>query len=259
MRTIQFEDVVSPEEFSVLAKESVGDSEWFWISSKPKKEYAIMIPEEFKGFEVPESINAFIEGILENMRVYVLSKTRNPAPVQEIIHNFVEYMLDVDREGKQRYLRYDNKAYPDQPYYKWFLVNLYYFYLTYRTKKIKYDMQARITEGDVNSVIENRSARQVHIDLVSGSHKAYVEPEEQSVVSDLKDQVKKFSEKYSGFRCFEAHAHDLLMSRLNGERNNDFAKRLGISASAASQWANKLKKLVQAYFNGDQVEVAVLA
>jgi len=218
----------------------------------PKKQriYQVPIPEDLKFHHTPESINTFIERLYPNMKFYILCRTRDPQNVDNIINNFVLYMLDNNKKGQPRYTMYDPIRYPGQPYYRWFISNLRYFWLSYRQQLIKDQFKVTLSETDYESTAGSPANNAAHIDIVSMDN-LQEPPDSIFFISELIEWLRNFSSKHSDFHCFEAHAFDLFKSRIEGEENNKFAERMKISPSAASQWNLKLKKLVTKYLEGD--------
>jgi len=255
LKSIQFSSLISENELT----QSIFQEEFIEVLNYPiippkTRNFLKKVPEHItKIFFVPNNINLFIETLLPNMTIYIQSKLPqkaylNPDIVQEVLSKFVIYMLDSTKEGIPRYKTYDPVNYPDQPYFKWFLMNLSFFIKGWDNKhhieKITYNFSACVspdqqdTEG-YQSFVERYGGEVLETDTQIQS---------KIVVEKLVTSVKKLSERYQGSLCFEAHAHEFLLAKLQGTSNAEFAKQLSISPSAVSQWLTKLRALITDFF-----------
>ena len=249
-------DVLSQDQLALLNGE------------RTKKTYAVPVPEHLKGHETPKNINSFITGLHPNMIVYANARlgsriliSRPDAP-KELVNNFVLYMLSNTQDGVVRYTRYDPVRFPDQPYYKWFLMNFQYFCLEYTDRYMK-DATRFVSIVPTYEEYTEKTANTVSMDEVAAALDNG-EERHQSIDYIYAEQVLSRVHAYSeaarsrfspGKKCFETYADRLLEARIMGYSNPEIAGKFNISTQGVNQWVAKLRELMSNMFDVGTVEI----
>lgn len=220
-------------------------------SKKEEKIYSVPLPEELKGFKIPKDIRKFISKIIPNIHQALHARGVHRKYYEDIVVEFIIYMLETSKQGTPRYCIYNPNKYPDIPYYKWFLNQIQYFILQ-DFKKKKEERAKRtiaiITGEQDNS--ENFYTNGVVYENSIPSKKGSVF--EEVYIKNLPSYLFEFSNSYKeNPNSFESRAYELYLSRINGEQNQKFAKKVGVSSATISQWLTKLKVLIFNYLEGD--------
>lgn len=224
------------------------------LSDRQAVKYKIPVPENLQYSHIPDNINDFITRIYPNMRQLVLARMKSrEIDVDEIINYFVAYMLGNNRWGTPRYKMYDVLKYPNNPFYKWFIKNLHFFCFYNRKLHSINEFTSSLIETSDDSV-PSQEFHTVSLDHIDREG-MYESPESVLFTKELPAYLQEFSKQAEYLDSFQANAYRLFVSRVQGESNNDFANSLGISASAASQWFEKLKILINAYLDGNPVGI----
>lgn len=246
---------IAPKEKAAPAKAAEGG-----------RKYAVPIPDHLKGYEVPKDISAFINDIYPNIKAYAGSKLhtirsgkRTVVEYDDVINSFVAYMLEVaKKDGRIRYTRYDPITYPDQPFYKWFLIQFEFYCRDCECKENKFmsthsyfsQEKEDYSEASANELtIEQVLQRTVSHDVTMNASIDYVYAQE------VLQAIQKFSEDsiQNGARVksFETHAARLMSMKLEGYSVAEIAEDFNISSNGVNQWLSKLRGLVSAYIGED--------
>lgn len=217
-----------------------------------KEKYQKPVPQHLQIFHQPEDINEYITQIYPNMRIWISFKIEEKYNVDEVINNYIVYILGNDKKGVIRWKKYDPIRFPNQPYHKWFLRQLYFFMLNYRTAQYRNSFNTSLSENSYEESVENHGVHTINIDMLSKEDKSQDQSLE-VVVKEFEERLFKFSKVYpeESFLCFEAYAYRLYQYKQEGVSNKEIAASFGISPSAVSQWMKKLKGMVRGFLDGE--------
>lgn len=253
MDTISISEIVGEQEVIKSSFESheeltEGRKESLQFSAPTRK----AIPEHLKFFHEPENINQFITDLHDNMYQYVFSRVRDASFTQEIINNFVVYMLSEapSRNNVPRFTLYDPVRYKNQPYYKWFIFQLKFFYYDYRKQAYKLSLQISLSESGYEETVETSANNAMNIDMLSRED-ASNDVMSLHYVEELDNYLMSLSDTHKDTFCFEAHAYEIFNAKIRGETNKEIASRYSISNSAVSQWLTKLKSVITDFSEGE--------
>lgn len=243
------------------------------VSTPPKapegRTYAIPIPEHLKGFEVPKDISKFINDLYPNIRAYASSKLhtirsgkRTVVEYDDVINSFVMYMLEVTKkDDKVRYTRYDPIAWPDQPFYKWFLIQFEFFCRDAESKAGKF-MATHSYLTQENNEYDEASANEVTmeqavmhsrgVDCSSDNSLDYVYAQE--VLHALRKYSEDSIKNGARDKSFETHAARLMSMKLEGYSVSEIAEDFQISSNGVNQWLSKLRTWMSEY-TGEEVNI----
>lgn len=223
----------------------------------------LAIPEEIKGYTWPTDINAFILKIYPNMRHYVAAKIPKHAVssaherdrlVDEIINNFVVYILGQapSRDFELRWRLYDPVAYSQQPYYKWFLLQLNFFRRSkQRAMFLEASREYTLSETGYDETYGEAANKAVHIDSLSDTAEVSFDTIGSLAVAELGAYLEDLSTRYQNHTlCFEKNAYLLFKFRLEDLTNPEIAQRFKISPSAVAIWLKKLRPIIRAFMDG---------
>jgi len=242
--------IEDPEVVEALSKEKVEEK-------RQKDKYQKPVPMELQIYHLPEDINDYITKIYPNMRTWISFKIQERHNIDEVINNYIIYILGFDKKNQLRWTKYDPIRFPNQPYHKWFLRQLYFYVLHYRNQQHRDSYNTSLSENSFEDSVENYGSHTMNIDLLSRGDKSQDQSEEVTV-AEFEQQLQDFSSKYpvDAFLCFEAYAYRLYQAKQDGVSNKALAERWGISPSAVSQWMNKLKGLTTSFLDGGQIDFA---
>jgi len=227
------------------------------------------IPEECKGYALPEDINRFITLIYPNIHCYV-SAYVPPGPQQKgIIHDtiqgFIVYMLSPapTRNNVPHWTLY-NPEYNEgrMPYYKYFNAQLIWFLKGVKRDAFKHTKDhVSLSEGsyEATSDKENRafnpdSLQESEIDRLPESNwsKDVTDNIFLTQVRNFLFSVSKNAVRQDGF---EVSAYLFFELKLEGASNVEIAKAMDIPLPQVKVWSKELKALMESFFEEEPCEV----
>ena len=225
------------------------------------------IPDHLKFCGIPDNINEFITDILPNMRFYVSLRLLTfgnvkPDHIDEIINNFVLYVLGKDRYGIPRYRRYEVDRFPGMQYHKWFLNHLKYFYYTHKQEMMAESLYNTLDCNDKggDGAMESEFCMSFDGEYERGSINAnelsefFFRDTDWTCYEEFVGIIRKISEHAREGHKFEQNAYALLVHKLGGRDNSEFARKMGLSNVAIHKWMHKMKQLLVAYINGEGID-----
>lgn len=223
------------------------------------------IPNHLKFCGIPENINEFITDILPNMKFYVSLRLLTFGNVKEdhineIINNFVLYILGKDRFGIPRYRRYEVNRFPGMQYHKWFLNHLKYFYFTHKQEMLQESLYNSLEFGSNESTDIGEFVLSFDGEAERGAINAnemsefFFRDTDWTCYEEFVNIIKSISEHAREGHKFEQNAYALLVHKLGGGDNSEFARKMGLSNVAIYKWMRKMKQLLIAYFNGEGID-----
>jgi hypothetical protein len=209
------------------------------------EKYRLPVKEECKGFYIPKDINAFIKELYPNIVVSVESKMGKSSFNNEIISEFIVYMLSKTPRGIQRYQTYNSEK--KVPFFKWFLLHINYFKMQHKTRLKRNSIFIPLVEN----VEEEDNSITVKITAV-------LREESKQIEMCYFEQVKNFLEEYSFIYKddggFKGKVSELFDIKYKGYNKKDIAKYFNIGITEAGKWEKGLKKILkefesELYFN----------
>lgn len=205
------------------------------------EKYRLPVKEECKGFCIPGDINDFIRKMYPNIVVSVESKMGKSDFNDEIISEFIVYMLSKTPRGILRYQTYNTEK--KVPFFKWFLLHIDYFKMQHRTRLKKRSIFIPLiesVEGEDNSVT-------VKIKAVLREESKQIE---MCYFEQVKDFLVEYSFIYKDGDGFKSKAFELFEKKYEGYNKKEMAEYFDIKITEVGKWEKGLKKILnESYFN----------
>lgn len=192
-------------------------------------------------YETPKDFAVYFKALYPNLKFLAHSYAKTREMAMAVLADFAEYMVGKDRQGRIRYKKYDPVTYPEVPYSMWMLNTLRYFGMSVRRTEL-FEKKCPFRFGVLES-IEDAGAEE----------RFAVKNSDPVVVCQFKEfqgHLRKMM-MTQGSESFAKNALALFESRIKRESNVEFAKRMGVTPSATSQWAKKLKGLAVDFIDSD--------
>lgn len=221
---------------------------------KQDKRYALPVPEELKVFKTPKAnyIRKYLSKLYPNLEMMAYLKCHNRKIAKSIVADFIMYILGETRTGVPRYTLYDPIKYPNQPYYKWLMVQIRYFFFDYCEEEQKYySRNVSLVENlPEEEYIPNTLSMN---SLVSGVENG--DPFYAVSAGEIKEYIKNLAEAFNEEdvkKCFESESYRLLKARLEDVPIQKFAKDEGVKQTVVKEWLSELRTLVGELYCGKE-------
>lgn len=203
------------------------------------KKFNKEIPEHLKFYHLPKDINQFITQIYPNLKFYISTQTHQTQDIDEIVNNFIVYMLDKSTQNVARWTRYDSTKYSAMPYYRWFISTLRFFQLSYHSELVE---KATKELSLVDSHSEEAEVGVMSMENSEIEYMGSLNMEAELYLSELTRFMDKYSEQ--GSTRFEREASLLFNLLKDGNDAKSISGHLGISPAATGQWIRKMRDLL---------------
>jgi len=234
----KIEAIVSPTKTS--AEQLLIDRE---NSLKAPATTRVPVPKHLQVFQTPTNINKYLTELYPNLRVYAQAKTGGSHNPDEIINNFMCYILGPCETGELRYTRYDPVKWSKMPYHKWIIQQFKFYCMSAVSNSFKASqIEVPISTTGAGYSKDGSSDDDIlSLDLFSNYETDYTA---RIAIERLERYLAEIQLANRSVFCLEAFAHWIFRAIVEGYSNQEIAEYLDISLSATSQWRTRLIKIM---------------